>query len=65
MTDKIDYKEDIKRPAAIFDTSLGIFEAELYAEECPETVWNFINLAEGRQMTDLEGNFTTASPSTG
>ena len=57
MTNKIDYKEDIKRPTAVFDTSLGIFEAELYAEECPETVWNIINLAEGRQETEQDGNY--------
>ena len=57
MTEKIDYKEDVERPIAVFDTSLGVFEAELYAKECPETVWNFINLAEGRQETDSDGNF--------
>ena len=57
MGEKIDYKEDIERPVAVFETSLGTFEAELYAEECPETVWNFINLAEGRQQTDRAGNF--------
>ena len=57
MTEKIDYKEDVERPIAVFDTSLGVFEAELYAKECPETVWNFINLAEGRQETDRDGNF--------
>ena len=57
MSKKIDYKENIERPVAIFDTSMGTFEAELYARECPETVWNFINLAEGRQETSREGNF--------
>jgi len=57
MNEKIDYKEDIERPIAVFETSLGSFEAELYAKECPETVWNFINLAEGRQQTSREGNF--------
>jgi cyclophilin family peptidyl-prolyl cis-trans isomerase len=51
------HKEDISRPVAVFETSLGNFEAELYAAECPETVWNFINLAEGRQETDRKGNF--------
>jgi cyclophilin family peptidyl-prolyl cis-trans isomerase len=51
------HKEDISRPVAVFETSLGNFEAELYATECPETVWNFINLAEGRQETDRKGNF--------
>jgi len=57
MTQKNNYKEDIKRSTAIFDTSIGEFEVELYAEECPETVWNFINLAEGRQETQKGGNF--------
>ena len=54
---KSTYKEDIERPVAVFETTLGTFEAELYARECPETVWNFINLAEGRQETDKDGNF--------
>lgn len=54
---KSDYKEDIDRPVAVFETNLGTFEAELYAKECPETVWNFINLAEGRQETEKQGNF--------
>lgn len=54
---KNDYKEDIDRPVAVFETNLGTFEAELYAKECPETVWNFINLAEGRQETEKQGNF--------
>ena len=57
MSEKINYKEDVERPIAVFETSLGNFEAELYAKECPETVWNFINLAEGRQETEREGNF--------
>ena len=57
MSEKIDYREDIERPVAVFETSLGNFEAELYAKDCPETVWNFINLAEGRQDTKREGNF--------
>src|SRR4030043_742341 len=57
MTEKIDYKEDIERPIAVFETNMGRFEVELYAKECPETVWNFINLAEGRQETQKEGSF--------
>ncbi len=57
MATKNDYKEDIERATAVFETSQGTFEAELYAKECPETVWNFINLAEGRQKTSREGNF--------
>lgn len=57
MGEKIDYKEDIDRPVAVFDTSMGVFEVELYGKECPETVWNFINLAEGRQPTVKEGPF--------
>ncbi len=54
---KSDYKKDIDRCTAAFETSLGTFEVELYAGECPETVWNFINLAEGRQETERSGNF--------
>lgn len=54
---KNDYKEDVERVTAIVETSLGTFEAELYAKECPETVWNFVNLAEGRQETERGGNF--------
>lgn len=54
---KSDYKEDVERVTAIFETTLGTFEAELYAKECPETVWNFINLAEGRQETERGGHF--------
>ena len=57
MTTKNDYKEDLDRATAVFETNMGTFEAELYAKECPETVWNFINLAEGRQETDKDGNF--------
>jgi cyclophilin family peptidyl-prolyl cis-trans isomerase len=55
--EKSDYKEDSDRPVAVFETNLGSFEAELYAKECPETVWNFINLAEGRQETARGGNY--------
>ena len=54
---KNDYTENVDRPTATFETSLGTFEIELYAKECPETSWNFINLAEGRQETDRKGNF--------
>jgi len=54
---KSDYREDVARPVAVFETNMGRFEAELYAAECPETVWNFINLAEGRQETEKDGNF--------
>ena len=57
MTTKSDYKEDIERATVVFETNMGTFEAELYAKECPETVWNFINLAEGRQETQKGGNF--------
>jgi len=57
MKEKIDYKEDIERPIAVFETNLGAFEVELYAKECPETAWNFISLAEGRQQTERGGNF--------
>ena len=54
---KSDYKEDLDKVTVVFETNMGSFEAELYAKECPETVWNFINLAEGRQKTQKGGNF--------
>ena len=54
---KSDYKEDLEKVIAVFKTNLGTFEGELFAKDCPETVWNFINLAEGRQETDRGGNF--------
>lgn len=55
--EKSDYKEDLERLAAAFETCHGCFEAVLYARECPETVWNFVNLAEGRQETIRKGKF--------
>lgn len=54
---KSDYKEDLDKVDVVFETNLGTFEARLYAAECPETVWNFINLAEGRQKTQRKGKF--------
>ncbi len=54
---KSNYKEDLEKVTVVFKTTMGTFEGELFAEECPETVWNFINLAEGRQETDRTGNF--------
>lgn len=56
-TKKSDHKEDLDRVKVVFQTNLGEFEAEMYAKECPETVWNFINLAEGRQETKRQGPF--------
>jgi cyclophilin family peptidyl-prolyl cis-trans isomerase len=55
--EKTDYKEDIERCTAAFETTLGAFEIELYIKECPETAWNFINLAEARQETEKSGPF--------
>ncbi len=54
---KSDYKENLERLKVRFETTLGNFTAELYAKECPETVWNFVNLAEGRQETKKGGPF--------
>jgi len=56
-TKKSDYREEVERLHAKFTTSMGEFKIELYAKECPETVWNFVNLAEGRQETKKEGNY--------
>ena len=54
---KSDYKEEIERPLAHFKTNMGDFKIELFAKEAPETVWNFINLAEGRQESVRSGNY--------
>lgn len=54
---KCDHKEELDRITANFKTSMGEFEVELYAKECPETVWNFVNLIEGKQETVKEGPY--------
>lgn len=51
---KSEHKENLERVNAVFNTTMGEFEVELFAKECPETVWNFINLAEGRQETSAK-----------
>lgn len=55
--EKSSHKEDVKGLSAVFKTTLGEFEIELFHKECPETVWNFVNLAEGKQKTSKEGPF--------
>jgi cyclophilin family peptidyl-prolyl cis-trans isomerase len=55
--EKIDYKEEVKGLSAIFKTTLGEFEIELFHKDAPETVWNFVNLAEGRQESVKEGPY--------
>lgn len=55
--EKSDHKENVNGLSAVFKTTLGDFEIELYPKEAPETVWNFVNLAEGRQKTAKEGPF--------
>lgn len=57
MSNKSDYKEDISKITATFQTTIGEFEIELFHKDCPETVWNFVNLAEGRQQTKKGGAF--------
>ena len=54
---KSEYKEELDRLTAVFTTTMGEFEVELFAKECPETVWNFVNLAEGRQETSKTGPY--------
>ena len=55
--EKSSHKEEVNNLAAVFKTSLGEFEIELYPKDAPETVWNFVNLAEGQQKTNREGKF--------
>lgn len=55
--DKSGHREEIDRVKVKFETNQGEFIGELYAKECPETVWNFINLTEGRQETKRTGPY--------
>lgn len=55
--EKSSHKEEVNGLSAVFKTTMGEFEIELYPKDCPETVWNFVNLAEGRQKTNKEGPF--------
>lgn len=55
--EKSSHKENVNGLSAVFKTSMGEFEIELFHKECPETVWNFVNLAEGKQKTEKEGPF--------
>jgi peptidyl-prolyl cis-trans isomerase A (cyclophilin A) len=54
---KSDYREEGKSLSALFKTSMGDFKIKLFVDKCPETVWNFVNLAEGRQEHSRGGNF--------
>lgn len=56
-TKKSTHKEDVEKVFIVFNTNMGNFKAELYHKQTPETCWNMINLAEGRQETEREGNF--------
>lgn len=52
-----EHKEEIQTVKANVKTSLGDFELELYADKAPMAVWNFVNLAEGRQENIKKGPF--------
>lgn len=46
-------KEDEARPVCVMKTSMGSIHLELFADEAPKTVANFIGLAEGtKEFTD-------------
>jgi peptidyl-prolyl cis-trans isomerase A (cyclophilin A) len=55
--ERLQHKEEVSGLNATFKTSLGEFEVEFFHKDCPETVWNFVNLAEGRQKTAKDGPF--------
>ena len=46
------HTEDLSTVQAKFETSMGNFTIDLFADKSPMAVWNFINLAEGKQETD-------------
>jgi cyclophilin family peptidyl-prolyl cis-trans isomerase len=50
-------KEDHSNPACVIKTSMGDVFVELFAKEAPDTVKNFIELAEGKkEYTDIVQN---------
>jgi cyclophilin family peptidyl-prolyl cis-trans isomerase len=55
--EKSSHKEDLKTVNGTLETSMGTIEIELYADKSPEAVWNFVNLAEGRQDNIKKGPF--------
>jgi cyclophilin family peptidyl-prolyl cis-trans isomerase len=55
--ERLDHKEDVKTVKAIMETSMGTIEIDLFADKSPVAVWNFINLAEGRQDNIKKGPF--------
>lgn len=54
---KSEHQENVEKLSAHFKTNYGEFEIELFHKDCPETVWNFVNLAEGRQETKKQGPY--------
>ncbi len=51
------HTEEVNSLSAKFETTLGDFEVELFPDKAPVAVWNFVNLAEGRQETHKEGPY--------
>lgn len=55
--EQIQHKEDVNEIKALISTSEGDIELELYHDKAPVAVWNFVNLAEGRQPNMKEGRY--------
>jgi peptidyl-prolyl cis-trans isomerase A (cyclophilin A) len=55
--ERVNYTEDVTALTAKLETSMGNFELELYPDKAPMAVWNFVNLAEGKQENIKEGPF--------
>jgi len=48
-------KKEVKKMYALFDTTLGQIKLELFPDKVPQTVANFVDLAEGnKEFTDPE-----------
>lgn len=52
-----DYKEEVGYIGAVLKTSHGDVELEFFHDKAPKAVWNFVNLAEGRQENYKNGPF--------
>ena len=52
-----EHKEELTSLKAKMVTNMGEITIDLYADKSPLAVWNFVNLAEGRQETQKTGPF--------
>ena len=55
--ERSNHTEEVSNLSASVETNMGNFEVTLFPDKAPMAVWNFVNLAEGRQETDKTGPY--------